>query len=40
MCTLLYQIMQNTYKSFTIEHWWTLVLSWTDKLETVGAGPK
>ena len=35
MCTLFYQIMQNMYKTFTIEHWWTLVLFWPDKLETV-----
>ena len=24
------------YKAFTIEYWWTLVLSWPDKLEMVG----
>ena len=28
--------MYYMYKAFIKEHWWTLVLSWPDKLETVG----
>ena len=28
--------MQCMYKAFIKEHWWTLVLSWLNKLETVG----
>ena len=33
---VVFKIMQYMYKAFLKEHWWAHVLSWSDKLETVG----